>query len=180
MLLLISLYMNFDVVRIMALFKNKDSKKKKVRVLTAREMKKLEKAARPRQRHIPKDIKRMVDANFIRTAKCYKCGGVTERVIDLFPDKDTVAVGYWCKNCGWQERTRTMLYPRKVREMVSSGSSIGMKTWSGIKFICPRCNSSRVKLIIEPEYIKEDMVTVNYKCPSCGWGALFTLSIVKR
>jgi predicted RNA-binding Zn-ribbon protein involved in translation (DUF1610 family) len=164
----------------MALFKNKGSKKKEVRVLTAREMRKLEKAARPRQRHIPKDIKRMVDANCARTATCYKCGGVSERRIELFPDKNIAAVGYWCKNCGWSGRTRNMLYPKKVREMVSNGSSIRMKTWMGTKFICPKCNSSRVKLIIKPEYIKEDMVTVNYKCPSCGWGALFTLSIVKR
>ena len=50
----------------------------------------------------------------------------------------------------------------------------------GIRFLCPKCNSSRVKLIIEPEYIKEDMVTINYKCKRCGWGALFTLSIVKE
>jgi transcription elongation factor Elf1 len=172
--------MNFNTAGSMAFFKNKDSRRKEVRVLTAREMARLEKAGRPRQRHIPKDIKRMVDANYVKTDKCYRCGGVTERFIDLLPDKNIVAVNYWCKNCGWQERTRTILYPRKVREMVINASSIRMKTWTGTKFICPKCNSSRVKLIIKPEYIKEDMVTVNYECGNCGWGALFTLSIVKR
>jgi len=162
----------------MAWFKNKSSKKKEVRILTAREMRKLERRERPRR--IPRDIKRMVDANCAKTAVCYKCGGVSERVIDLLPDKNIVTVDYYCRKCGWSERSKTMLYPRKVREMVRNASSISMKTWRGIRFICPKCRSDRVKLIIEPEYIKEDLVTVNYKCSSCGWGALFTLSIVKR
>jgi len=157
---------------------NKSSKKKEVRILTAREMARLERRERPRR--IPKDIKRMVDANCAKTAVCYKCGGVSERVIDLLPDKNIVTVDYYCRKCGWSERSKTMLYPRKVREMVRNASSISMKTWRGIRFICPKCRSDRVKLIIEPEYIKEDLVTVNYKCSSCGWGALFTLSIVKR
>jgi len=162
----------------MAWFKNKSAKKKEVRILTAREMRKLERRERPRR--IPRDIKRMVNANCAKNAVCYKCGGVSERVIDLLPDKNLVTVDYDCRKCGWSERSKAMLYPRKVREMVSNASSIAMKTWRGIRFFCPKCNSSRVKLIIEPEYIKEDMVTVNYKCSSCGWGALFTLSIVKR
>jgi len=157
---------------------NKSSNKKEVRILTAREMRKLERRERPRR--IPRDIKRMVDANCAKTAVCYKCGGVSERVIDLLPDKNIVTVDYYCRKCGWSERSKTMLYPRKVREMVRNASSISMKTWRGIRFICPKCRSDRVKLIIEPEYIKEDLVTVNYKCSSCGWGALFTLSIVKR
>jgi DNA-directed RNA polymerase subunit M/transcription elongation factor TFIIS len=161
-------------------FKNKDSKKYKARVITAREMRKLERRERRRQERIPKDIKRMVDANCARTTVCYKCGGVSERRIELLPDKNNVIVYYDCRKCGWSERTKTMLYPRKVREMVSSASSISMKTWRGVRFICPKCRSERVKLIIQPEYIKEDLVTVNYKCASCGWGALFTLSIVKR
>jgi len=163
-----------------ALFKNKSSKKKKVRVITAKEMARLERRERQRQERIPKDIKRMVDANCAKTAVCYKCGGVSERVIDLLPDKNLVTVDYDCRKCGWSKRSKTMLYPSKVREMVRNASSIGIKTWRGIRFFCPKCNSSRVKLIIEPEYIKEEMVTVNYKCNSCGWGALFTLSIVKR
>ena len=153
-------------------------KNKEVRILTKKEMARLER--RPRQRRVPKDIRRMVDANCARTAKCPECGGITERNVDLLPDKSVVTVDYSCRKCGWSEISRTMLYPRKVREMVRNASSIGMKTWRGIRFICPKCNSSRVKLIIEPEYIKEDMVTVNYKCSSCGWGALFTLSIVKE
>jgi len=164
----------------LALFKNRSPKKKRVRVLTAREMRKLERRERQRQERIPRDIKRMVDANCAKTAVCYKCGGVSERVIDLLPDKNIVTVDYCCRKCGWSERSKTMLYPRKVREMVRNASSISIKTWRGIRFICPKCRSERVKLIIEPEYIKEDMVTVNYKCGSCGWGALFTLSIVKR
>ena len=153
-------------------------KNKEVRILTKKEMARLER--RPRQRRVPKDIRRMVDANCARTAKCPKCGEVTERNVDLLPDKSFVTVDYSCRKCGWSERSKTMLYPKKVREMVRNASSIGIKTWRGIRFICPKCNSSRVKLIIEPEYIKEDMVTVNYKCSSCGWGALFTMSIVKE
>jgi len=164
----------------LALFKNRSPKKKRVRVLTAKEMRKLERSQRQRQERIPKDIKRMVDANCAKTAVCYKCGGVSERRIDLWPDKNLVTVDYDCRKCGWSERSKTMLYPSKVREMVRNASSISMKTWRGIRFICPKCRSDRVKLIIEPEYIKADMVTVNYKCGSCGWGALFTLSIVKR
>jgi len=147
----------------LALFKNRSPKKKRVRVLTAREMRKLERRERQRQERIPRDIKRMVDANCAKTAVCYKCGGVSERRIDLWPDKNLVTVDYDCRKCGWSERSKTMLYPIKVREMVRNASSIRMKTWRGIRFICPKCRSDRVKLIIEPEYIKEDMVTVNYK-----------------
>lgn len=162
----------------MAWFKNKSSRDKEVRILTKKEMARLER--RQRQERIPKDIRRMVDANCAKIAKCPDCGGVSERRIDLWPDKNLVTVDYDCRKCGWSKRSKTMLYPSKVREMVRNASSIGIKTWRGIRFFCPKCNSSRVKLIIEPEYIKEDMVTVNYKCSSCGWGALFTLSIVKR
>lgn len=160
-------------------FRNKASKDKEVRILTKKEMARLERRGRPRQRHIPRDIRRMVNANCARTAKCPECGGVTERNVDLLPDKNIVTVKYNCRKCGWSERSKTMLYPRKVIEMVRNASSIGKKTRRGIRLICPKCNSSRVKLIIEPENIKEDLVTVNYKCGSCGWGALFTLSIVK-
>lgn len=162
----------------MAGFIEKFSKNKEVRILTKKELAKLERRQRPG--HIPGDIKRMVDANCAKTAKCPDCGEVSERRINLWPDKSIVTVGYNCKRCGWQARSKNMLYPKKVREMVSSASSIGMKTWRGKRFFCPKCNSSRVKLIIKPEYIKEDTVTVNYKCRSCGWGAMHTLSIVKR
>jgi len=158
--------------------KSSGNKKKEARILTAKELTRLERRQRPR--YIPRDIQRMVDANCARTAVCYKCGGVSERVIDLLPDKNIVTVDYSCKRCGWSKRSKTMLYPKKVREMVSNTSSIGIKTWKGIRFICPECNSSRVKLIIEPEYISESTVTINYKCRSCGWGSLYTLSIVKE
>jgi len=158
--------------------KSSGNRKKEVRILTAREMRKLERRERPRR--IPRDIKRMVDANCAKTAVCYKCGGVSERVIDLLPDKNIVTVDYCCRKCGWSKRSKTMLYPSKVREMVRNASSISMKTWRGIRFFCPECNSSRVKLIIEPDYISESTVTVRYKCKSCGWGAMYTLSIVKE
>ncbi len=164
----------------MAIFKNKSSKDKEVRILTKKEMARLEKKQRQKQKYIPRDIKRMVDANCAKTAKCPNCGEVSERWVNLWPDKSIVTVDYSCKRCGWQARSKNMLYPKKVREMVRNASSIGMKTWRGIILICPKCNSSRVKLIIEPEYIKQDMVTVNYKCSNCGWGALFTLSIVRE
>ncbi len=164
----------------MAWFKNKSSKKYKARALTAKEMARIERRERRRQERIPRDIKRMVNANCAKTATCYKCGGVSERVINLLPDKSIVTVDYWCRNCGWSARTKTMLYPKKAREMVSNASSIGIKTWRGIRFFCPKCNSSRVKLIIEPEYVKENTVTFTYKCSNCGWGAIKTLSIVRR
>jgi len=164
----------------MAWFKNKGSKKYKARALTAEEVRRIERRERRRQERIPKDIKRMLDANFIKTTKCPKCGETSERKVDLWPDKGVVTVYYGCRKCGWFSRTKTILYPKKAREMVSNASSIGMKTWRGIRFFCPKCNSSRVKLIIEPEYVKEDTVTFTYECRNCGWGAIKTLSIVRR
>jgi Zn ribbon nucleic-acid-binding protein len=164
----------------MAWFKNKGQKKYKARVLTAEEVARDKRRERRRQERIPKDIKRMLNANFIKTAKCPKCGETSERRADLWPDKEVVTVYYMCWKCGWTSRTRTILYPKKAREMVSNASSIGIKTWRGIRFRCPKCRSERVKLIIEPEYVKENTVTFTYKCASCGWGAIKTLSIVRR
>lgn len=60
---------------------------------------------------------------------------------------------------------------KKVKKIVSNSSPLGIKTWRGIKFLCPECNSRRVKLIIRPEYLEDTTVFVNYECKSCGWGA---------
>ena len=67
---------------------------------------------------------------------------------------------------------------KEVKKMFRDSSSLMIKTWRGRKFVCPRCNSQRVKLVIRPEWVADTTVTVQYECKSCDWGAVLTLNIV--
>lgn len=133
---------------------------------------------RKKPKHIPRDVKRMINANCVKTLTCQKCGLILKRRINPRPDEGIVNVNYRCEKCDWLSSGYTLLYPKKVKKMVSNSSPFHVHTWLGIKFVCPKCSSHRLKLIIRPESITESTVIVEYKCKRCGWGAMYTLGIV--
>lgn len=143
-------------------------------------IKKIRKNSLRKLKHIPGDVKRMINANCVKTLTCQKCGLILKRRIKPRPDEGIVSVDYKCEKCDWSSRGYTLLYPKKVKKMVSNSSPFGVKTWRGVKFICPRNPSHRLKLIIRPESITKSTVFVHYKCRSCSWGAMYTLSIVEE
>lgn len=67
---------------------------------------------------------------------------------------------------------------REVRKIVTDSSPYKVKTWLGVRFLCPKCNSTRLELFINPEFVKTSTVTVEYKCRSCHWGAMPTYNLV--
>ena len=154
--------------------------KKKVKAI-----KKIKRNPLRRMKYIPRDVKRMINANCVKTLTCQGCGLILKRRINLQPDEDIITVDYKCEKCGWSSSGYTLPYPKKVKKLVRDSSPFGVKTWRGIKFSCPKCNSNRLKLIIRPESIGPESitgstVTVNYKCKRCGWGAMYALSIVRE
>ena len=156
----------------------KKEKKVKVKIKDVKLKPSISVTGKPRR--IPRDVKRMIEYHWGKTPRpCQRCDSpVGMRTINMRGGEGLVSMSYKCWNCGFSTEPKTLPFPKKVREIVRNSSSLGVKTKRGVTLLCMRCNSDRLKLIIKPEDIDPDGVSVTYECPDCGWGAMLTLNYV--